>query len=49
MEREIVGEGDKLMKKKKKKKNDKGANVWKNNLKGKSKRKGKVERRNMWR
>ena len=49
VEREIVGEGDKLMKKKKKEENDKGANVWKNQLKGKSKRKGKVERRNMWR
>ncbi len=47
MEREIVGEGDELMMKKKE--NDKGANVWKNQLKGKSKIKGKVERRNMWR
>ena len=36
-------------KRKKRDKNDKGANVWKKQLKGKSKRKGKVERRNVWR
>ena len=33
----------------KREENDKGANVWKKELKGKSKRKGQVERRNMWR
>ena len=40
VEREIIREGDELMMKKKKE-NDKGVNVWKNQLKGKSKRKGK--------